>query len=174
MPRHEGMVQLVTGDGKAEVLICPKPPGIIGAPEVSKKVCHSATDGSNVRTAAFNEAGAREGDWVLVVHKPGVVLKNSLTLLVLPLAGGFLGFLAGFMVAGVGAAGAGMTFCTTAGVVAGIIVGGTLYRKTSHRNLPVITRVLQSREELTKTLGSKTKKDGSSRDGCDLCTQCFK
>jgi len=164
MPKYEGLVERVTNDEEAEVLIKPGAQGIVGAPEVSKKVCHSASDGSFVRTETLNKAGAQVGDWVAVTHKPGVLLKNCLTLLGIPVAGGIVGLVVGM------ASGGGMAMFGAAGVVLGIVGGVAIYR-SSGKNIPMITRVIKSREELA----SFVKEEPVVEDnGCALCTQCIK
>jgi len=38
MPEYEGFIATIKEDGKAEVIVQPETSGIVGAPEVSKKV----------------------------------------------------------------------------------------------------------------------------------------
>jgi hypothetical protein len=165
MARYEGLIEKISSDGKAEVLIRPGAQGIVGAPEVSKKVCHRASDGSFVRTQASNRAGGQVGDWVTVIQPAGVLKKNAMILLGTPVAGIFGGLVIG-MVMGIAVLIPMMT-----GGILGVMSGIFVYR-SSEKRLPVITRVLKTRKEVASMVAKK--KAFSGQQGCDTCTQCLK
>jgi len=54
MPEYEGVIASLSEDGKAEVIVQPETSNIVGAPEVSKKVCHCASSSSQVTLEALN------------------------------------------------------------------------------------------------------------------------
>ncbi|MBW1908344.1 MAG: hypothetical protein JRJ11_02215 [Deltaproteobacteria bacterium] len=58
MPRHEDFVATLKEDGKAEVIIQPGSMGVPGAsPQINRRVCHCATDGSTITIEALNRVG---------------------------------------------------------------------------------------------------------------------
>jgi hypothetical protein len=174
MPQYEGYVSSLTADDRAEVIIRPGELGIPGAPEISKKVCHCATDGSTLRIEALNRAGAAVGDWVALSRKSGVLLKNAAALLGIPLLGGISGLgigavlLYGFAVPAIS------TFLFAAlGLLAGITIGTRHFRRLSADNQPVISRVLKTRTEVAAMLEDEqaSKKDGAG--SCGGCSECL-
>ncbi len=64
MPEYEGFVASLKEDGKAEVIVRAETSGIVGAPGVSKKVCHCASSSSHVTMEALNPVQAAVGDRV--------------------------------------------------------------------------------------------------------------
>ncbi len=56
MANYQGIVDKLMAGYKVEILIAPGKQSIIGAPEVSKKVCHECTDGSTLRIEAVKQA----------------------------------------------------------------------------------------------------------------------
>ena len=76
MPVYEGVVENINENG-ARVVIRPDSQCIPGAPGVSKRVCHCATDGSTLKIDALNSVNAGEGDWVSVSVRPGALMKNA-------------------------------------------------------------------------------------------------
>lgn len=146
MPQYEGFVACIKGDGRAEVIIGPGRPCIPGAPEVSRKVCHCATDSSSVTIEALNRAGAGPGDLVSVKRSSAALLKNVAILLGGPAIGLISGIVAGMIlnqrpaVHPIGA-----VLVAAAGLLLGIIVAVVRYRRVSDDNLPVITRIIKTR-----------------------------
>ena len=173
MAEHQGLVERITENGNAEVVIRPGKPGIVGAPEVSEKVCHSATDGSTVRTVAMNKAGARVGDLVVVTFDASVLRSNAISLLGIPIAGGLAGFLVGVASGGLGMHGVAVTMGVTVGVLLGIVIGGAIYKRSSKGHLPRVSRVVKSHTELMESL---TKQGGIDKEanGCNVCSGCLK
>jgi hypothetical protein len=149
MPQYEGYVAGITGDGKAEVVIKPGMAGIPNAPEVSKKVCHRATNGSTLRIEAVNKVGARVGDWVRLSQESGMPIKNAAMLLGIPVLGAASGlvvgaiFTDGFVVNLTAAA-----FFTAVGLLLGTIIGVVTYRRMSTDKEPIISRVIRTRTEM--------------------------
>lgn len=86
-------VVLRAEEGWAEVLIRPEACHLVCAPdEIDKKLCHCATDGSNIVIKAKDPIGVRPGDEVLIHQIPKVSLGTWLKLL-LPLLSGTLGYI---------------------------------------------------------------------------------
>lgn len=146
MSQHEGFVASLKQNGKADVVIQPDDPSIPCAPEVSKRVCHCATDGSTVIVEALNRAGADVGDWVSVSRSPSPLMKNAATLLGIPAIGLMLGIaVAVFLNQRLAVNEAGAVFVAVAGLVLGSIIAWISYRRMSadNRLAPVITRIIR-------------------------------
>lgn len=146
MSQYEGFVASLKQNGKADVIIQPGKPSIPGAPEVSKRVCHCATDGSTVIVEALNRAGAGVGDLVSVGRTPGALMKSAATLLGLPAMGLMLGITVAVLLnqrLAVNEAGA--VFIAVAGLVLGGIIAWVNYRRMAVDNqlAPVITRIIK-------------------------------
>ena len=174
MNKYEGIVTSLTADDKAEVLIRPGAPGIPGAPEVSKKVCHKATDNSIVRIEVLNRVSACVGDWVFLSRKAGVTRKNTGALFGIPLLGAVLGLVVAVALAkslavnlAVGAV------CVAIGLLFGIIMGCGVYKRISAHNQIVIVQIIRSASEMVSEFGdvrSRMEKAGAT---CGDCTQCL-
>jgi hypothetical protein len=148
MPVYEGIVASLMADGKAEVVIRPGRPGIPGAPEVSKKVCHCATNGSTVRIEALNRVDAQVGDRVGLSRKGTVLMKNAGALLGFPVLGGILGLAAGAIFTdGFEVHITGALFFAAVGLILGMVIGGVIYRRISVHDYPVISRVISTRTD---------------------------
>jgi positive regulator of sigma E activity len=148
MPKHVGFVANLKENDKADVIIRPGTPGIPNAPEVSKKVCHTPTDGSTVNVEAWNRAGAQAGDWVSVSQSPGTLRKNAVTLLGIPSMGLILGIVAGAAVY----QNSGLHPMVSVIVGAAVLLIANLiaavrYRRRSAENPPVITRIIKTHKE---------------------------
>jgi hypothetical protein len=148
MRKHVGFVASLKDNDKADVIIRPGTPGIPNAPEVSKKVCHTPTDGSTVNVEAWNRAGAQAGDWVSVSQSPGVLRKNAVTLLGIPGMGLILGIVAGAAVY----QNSGLHPMVSVIVGASVLLIANLiaavrYRRRAAENPPVITRIIKTHEE---------------------------
>jgi len=88
MPRHEDFVATLKEDGKAEVIIQPGSMGVPGAsPQINRRVCHCATDGSTITIEALNRVGAGVGDWVSVSRNATEMIRNAALLLGIPIIG---------------------------------------------------------------------------------------
>jgi microcompartment protein CcmK/EutM len=149
MSLYEGFVAGLRADGKAEVVIRPDNPGIPGAPELTEKVCHRATNGSTIRIEALNRVGAGVGDWVLLSRRAGVLMKNAVVLLGIPVIGALSGVVAGAVFSD------GFAFCVTAtavsaavGLLLGLVIGVTAYRRMSADDEPVIRRIIRTRADM--------------------------
>jgi len=155
MSQYEGFVASLKQNGKADVIIQPGKPSIPGAPEVSKRVCHCATDGSTVIVEALNRAGAGVGDWVSVSRSPSPLMKNAATLLGIPAIGLISGIVAGILLnqrLAVNEAGA--VFVSVAGLVLGGIIAWVSYRRMAVDNqlAPVITRIIKRSSKTAASL----------------------
>ncbi|MBW2265140.1 MAG: SoxR reducing system RseC family protein [Deltaproteobacteria bacterium] len=174
MNKHEGIVTSLTAEDKAEVLIRPGAPGIPGAPELSKKVCHTATDGSTVRIEVLNRVGAGVGDWVSLSRKAGVARRNAGALLGIPLLGALLGLVVAVILTKSLATNiVGWVICVAIGLLFGIIMGHGVYRRISAHNQIVIGQVIRSASEMVSEFGdvqSRMEKAGAT---CRDCTQCL-
>jgi len=146
MPVYEGVVARLMADSKAEVVIRPGKAGIPGAPELTEKVCHCATNGSTVRTEALNWVGADVGDWVVVSRRAGVLMKNAVALLGMPVIGGLSGLVAGgILFDGVASCVTAMVVSAGLGLSVGLVIGATIYRRLSADEQPVIRRIIRTR-----------------------------
>lgn len=146
MSQYEGFVVSLKQNGKADVIIQPGKPSIPGAPEVSKRVCHCATDGSTVIVEALNRVGSGVGDLVSVSRTPGALMKSAATLLGLPAMGLILGIaVAVFLNQRLGVNEAGAVFVAVAGLVLGGIIAWVSYRRMAVNDqfTPVITRIIK-------------------------------
>jgi positive regulator of sigma E activity len=171
MSQYEGLVTSAGEDGKAEVVIQPTTSGIPGAsPQVNRHVCHCATDGSTITIEALNSVGAGVGDRVFVSSDTSGLVKNALVLLGIPLMGLFTGIaLAAFLTHG-------FAFHLTGGIVAvaasfllGIVIGVSVFKRTSAGGQPVIDQVVKTRLEAAFMSGEDRcarENIGGSCDGC--------
>jgi hypothetical protein len=174
MPQFEGYVSSLTADDRAEVIIMPAELGIPGAPEISKKVCHRATDGSTLRVEALNRAGAAVGDWVALSRKSGVLLKNAAVLLGIPLLGGMSGLAIGAaLVHGFDVPSVSTFLVAAFGLLAGITIGTRHYRRLSADNQPVISRVLKTRTEVAAMLEDEQASEKDGAGNCGGCSGCL-
>ena len=149
MPKHRGFVVSTRENGKADVIIRPGTPGIPNAPEVSERVCHAPTDGSTVTVEAWNRIRAQMGDWVVVSQSPRTLRKNAATLLGIPGLGLVLGIAAGALAhQRLGLHPTGAVIIGAAILVLANFIAAVNYRRLSAGNLPVITRIIKTREEL--------------------------
>lgn len=174
MRTYQGVVAKLTATGMAEILITPGDQSIPGAPEVSKKVCHKASDGSTLRIEAVNRAGAEVGDWVSLTRPPGIFKKNATALFGMPLLGCLVGGGAGgVMILGLGLPVAALVLCGAIGLLLGIIVGGKQYRALSEHNQPIVSQIVKKGSELAAMMKDN---QGTSTNGdraCDLCSGCM-
>lgn len=155
MPQYEGFVSSIKGDGKAEVIIRPGNPSIPNAPELSKTVCHCATDSSTITVEALNRAGAHAGDLVSVKRNPTALMKNTAVLLGIPAIGLISGIVAGMILnQGFAVHTTGAVIVAAAGLLLGIIIAVISYRRVSSDDLPVITRIIRTRLEMAASSNS--------------------
>lgn len=149
MAQYEGFVASLATGGKAEVVIRPGTPGIVGAPELTGKVCHCASDGSAVTIEALNRVGAGVGDLVSVSRPPGRPMKNAALLLGIPLLGGMSGLAAGLILFSAFAAGVTAWVVVTAlGLFLGIVIGVRSYKRLSEDNQFVVAKIIKTRTEM--------------------------
>jgi hypothetical protein len=149
--------------------------GIPGAPEVSRRVCHTSTDGSTVTVDALNTVGAETGDWVSIKQADGIAKKNLAVLLGIPISGGLSGILVGALfgpvMAGLNPVAWG-ALLGTAGLLAGIILGKRLYTRSANLNPLTIQAVLQSADDVTTQFGDVHSRMEKAAAGCSDCTRC--
>ncbi|MFH1951724.1 MAG: SoxR reducing system RseC family protein [Pseudomonadota bacterium] len=142
MPDYEGLVESVKENWVALVVIRPDNQCIPGAPGVSKRVCHCASDGSTLRIEALNSVNARAGDWVSVRQEPGTLMKNAAILLGIPMLGLILGVAVAIVLTQVFTAQeTAVGISVAVGLLLGIIVGVMAFRRVSSDNQPVIERI---------------------------------
>jgi hypothetical protein len=84
MPEYEGYVASIKEAGKAEVIVQPETSGIVGAPDVSRKICHCASGRSQVTLGALNSVQATVGDRVVVKVDASLPLRNAVALIGMP------------------------------------------------------------------------------------------
>jgi hypothetical protein len=174
MSGYEGIVTAVKEDGKTEVLIHPGSAGIPGVSmEVNNKVCHCTTDGSSIRIDVENGVGAAVGDWVLVSRETGALIKNAAALLGIPFLGGTFGiFLALMLTTGLSLGAATWIIFAAGGVVVGIVVGVSVYRRVSPGSRPFIDRVIKTRSEIASMPPGEQCTVRKSDGACDACDAC--
>lgn len=164
MAQYEGLVTGLLPNGRATIVIRPDNPGIIDAPEISERVCHCATDSATIRLEAFNRAGAMVGDWVQVSRESAFFIKNAGALIGFPLAAAAAG-----AVLGKAMGGAATVYLALSASVLGLVLGVLFYRRRSAQNLPMIDRVLQSRDEIAGRLAAAGKDLSGCQEGCGRC-----
>ena len=170
MPEYEGLVSSLTADDKAEVVIRPGMPGIPGAPEVSARVCHAPTDGSAVRVEALNTARAHVGDWVSITRQSGMLMKNAAVLLGIPVLGGVSGLVAGAIFShGFAVNVSGAVVFAAMGLLLGIVISSSTYRRMSASNQPIISRVIKTRTEVASLLNGNQSCSKNEDVGCNRC-----
>jgi positive regulator of sigma E activity len=172
MTQYEGLVASLATDGKAEVMIRPGTPGIIGAPELTGKVCHCASDGSAVTIEAINGVGAGVGDAVSISRTSGGPMKNAALLLGIPLLGGISGLVAGVILAGsLGDVVTTAVVTTLLGLLLGIVVGVSVYRRVSEESQFMVTKIIRSQAEMA-TLSAKSQSAPQGKTvSCDGCSE---
>ncbi|MBW1722598.1 MAG: SoxR reducing system RseC family protein [Deltaproteobacteria bacterium] len=166
MPKYEGLVSALKERGMAEVIIRPGESGIPGAPEVSRRVCHCATDSATLVIEALNKAGARPGDWVALYRDPGILLKNAAALIGLPC----LGALFGVVMAVLFSFGTNFGFLAAiTGLLLGLVPGIMIFRKNAAKNRPFIQRVIRPGDGMPPPCNQQSSEPASFLcDGCAL------
>jgi hypothetical protein len=155
MPEYEGFVASLKEDGKAEVIVQPETSDIVGAPGVSKKVCHCASSSSQVTVEALNPVRAAVGDRVAVRVDASLLLRNAGALIGMPVLALALGWAVSFFIPESELLGVPVRFlCLFCSLPLGVAVGVLLYRNWSRRNLPSIIRIIQTREEMASSFAA--------------------
>jgi positive regulator of sigma E activity len=172
MAQYEGLVASLATDGKAEVMIRPGTPGIIGAPELTGKVCHCASDGSAVTIEAMNRVGAGVGDVVSISRTSGRPMRNAVLLFGVPLLGGISGLVAGVILAGsLGDVVITAVVATLLGLLLGIIVGVSAYKRVSDESQFMVTKIIRTRTEMaTRPAKGQSAPQGKTVT-CDRCSE---
>jgi hypothetical protein len=149
MPEYEGFVARLIDDTKAEVVIQPEKEGIVGAPAVSAKVCHCASSSSQVTMEALNPLRAAVGDRVVLEVEASALIRNVASLVGLPVLALALGWVISLFLGDIVLLGLPITFfCISCSLPLGVAAGVLLYRHWSRGNLPTITRIVQTRQEM--------------------------
>ena len=129
MPEYEGLIATIKEDGKAEVIVQPETSDIVGAPEVSKKVCHCASSSSQVTVEALNPVQADVGDRVAVEVKASVLIRNAGSLIGTPVLALALGWAVSLLLKDRYLFGVPITFlCMFCSLPLGVAGGLLLYR----------------------------------------------
>jgi hypothetical protein len=154
MPEYEGFVASLIDDTKAEVLIQPETAGIVGAPALSERLCHCASSSSQVIMEALNPLQAAVGDRVVLKVEASALVRNVGSLVGLPVLFLAFGWVISLLLEDAVLLGFPITFffifCSLPlGVAAGVL----LYRHWSRENLPTITRITQTRQEMAFVFG---------------------
>jgi hypothetical protein len=156
MPEYQGLVTRILNQDKAEIAIAPGGQGILNAPEESKKVCHSCTDGSTVRLEVINRVGAEVGDWVSLIRSAAAIKQNAKALLGIPLLSVLLGAGAGWVLTmalgphpAIPMGGGGL------GLLVGLFIGVKRYRRLSAHSPLIITRIVKKQAELAAMFQKK-------------------
>jgi hypothetical protein len=152
MPEYEGFIASFKEDGRAEVIVRPEVSGIVGAPEASKKVCHCASRSSQVSMEALNPVQAAVGDRVAVRVDASLLLRNAGALIGMPFLALGLGWAVSFLVPASEVHGVPVKFlCLFCSLPLGIAAGVLLYRHWSRNNLPSISRIIRTRQEMASS-----------------------
>jgi hypothetical protein len=170
MPAYEGYVASIKEAGKAEVIVQPETSGIVGAPEAGQKVCHCASSSSQVTVDALNPVRAAVGDRVAVRVDSTLLLRNAAALIGMPVFALVLGWAISSSIPEGELVGVPFRFlCLLLALPVGIAGGVLLYRRWSRTSLPIIARVVRTREEMAAgTLVSPKDVQGSPLD-CERC-----
>ena len=156
MPEYQGLVTRILDQDRAEIAIAPGEQGILDAPEESKKVCHTCTDGSTVRLEVINRAGAEEGDWVSFIRSAAAIKQNARALLGIPLLSVLMGAGAGWgLTMATGPHAAISTGGAALGLLVGLFIGVKRYRRLSAHNPLTITRIVKRRAEVAAMFQKK-------------------
>jgi hypothetical protein len=171
MPLYEGYISCIKEDGRAEVLIEPGETGVPGAsPQVSRRVCHCATDSSTVKVDALNVPGAGVGDQVLVSLATSGLVKNAAVLLGIP----WICLMLGIAIAAI------LFYIFMSPMIVGILVaacfflsgiaiGVRMYRRLSDKNPPVIDCIIKTHFDAASICEDKTFPMQCDNRGCDGC-----
>ena len=152
MPEYEGFVASLKEDGKAEVIVQPEPSGIVGAPDVSKKVCHCASSSSQVTMETLNPLQATVGDRVAVRVDASLLLRNAGSLIGMPVLALALGWAVSFLIPESELLGVPVRFlCMFCSLPLGVAGGLLLYKYGSRGNLPTIIRIIRTRHEMASS-----------------------
>ena len=176
MSRYEGLVTGTGPSGRTLVTIRPGQMGIPGAPEVSRRVCHTSTNGSTVTVDALNTIGAEMGDWVSIRQADGVAKRNLAVLLGIPLSGGISGMIVGALSNSVMTGFNPIAWWAafgTVGLIAGIVVSRQVYGRSANLNPLAIQEVLQAADDVTAEFGNVRSRMEKAAAGCSDCTQCW-
>ena len=109
----------------------------------------------------------------MLTRPAGLVKKNAMALIGLPLLGVIIGSSIGMaMMFGMGLPVAALVLCAAIGLIFGVMVGGKQYRALSEKNEPVITRIVKKRSELTAMMQDNQESGKKNDTSCDLCSGC--
>ena len=175
MPRHEGFVATLEGEYRAEVIIQPGSMGVPGtSPQINRRVCHCATDGSTITIEALNKVGASVGDWVSISRNATEMIKNAALLLGIPIIGLITGIiLAAFLTDGFSLRLTGGIIAMATCLFSGIAIGVLIFRRVSTGNQPVIEHIIEKRRHGDSLFSDNQCFSDKSNRGCDTCAGPF-
>jgi len=154
MPEYEGFVASLKDDGKAEVMLQPERADIVGAPGLSAKVCHCTSSSSQMIMEALNPLQASVGDRVVLKVEASALIRNVGSLVGLPVLALGLGWVISLFLGDTVLLGLPITFfCIFSSLPLGVGAGVFLYRHWSRENLPTITRITKTRQEMASIFG---------------------
>ena len=175
MPRYEGHIACLKEDGKAEVIIEQDNTGVPGvSPQINRRVCHCATDGSVIKIEALNRAGASVGDRVFVSLDTSGLIKNAIVLLGIPGVYIMIGIaIAYILIHGFVFPMIGGIVITAGFLLLGIALGVRIFRRVSAENPPVIDRIIKARLDAASMYEENTFPMQGDNRGCDGCPGPF-
>ncbi len=151
MPQSEGIVDSVSEDGKAKVVIQESELCIHCASEI--EVCNCSGGSSRLIIDALNSVGASVGDLVSISHKPGVLMKSVAIFLVIPAIGLTAGFVTvAILNQSIVMDGIRTALIAAAGLLIGIIVCILIYRRVSAEIHPIISRIIKTGLQVPSSL----------------------
>jgi positive regulator of sigma E activity len=143
MKESKGYVMQVGADGKVRVMV--ETEDSAGGCASPKEDCHCSGRGGRLAIKVENRAGAREGDYVTVLFKPGAVLKSVLILLGIPLIGVLAGAITGTALNERSLVSPNQAFLAGVGCFAfAVFAAALIYRGVASELQPFVDRILSS------------------------------
>ena len=143
MKESKGYVVSVRDDGKAQVMV--EMDNSAKGCSSQTEHCHCAEKGGALPVKVENRAGAKVGDYVSVLFKPGAVLKSVLVLLGIPSLGILVGAITGSVLNERSLAPPNQAFLAGAACfVFAVIVTILIYRGIASELQPFVDRIITS------------------------------
>ena len=176
MPRYEGHIACLKEGGRAEVVIETGNTDIPGvSTRINRRVCHCATDGSNIKIEALNSAGAGVGDRVFVSLDSSGLIKNAVVLIGIPgicliigvaIAYILIRYLLFPMIGGI--------FVAACLLLLGIALGIRIFRQVLADNPPVIDSIIKKRLDMASIYKENVFPIQGDNRGCDGYPELFR
>jgi YHS domain-containing protein/positive regulator of sigma E activity len=143
MKESKGYVVSVSGDGRAQVMV-EMDNSAKGCSSQSEH-CHCAGKGGSLPVKVENRAGAKVGDYVSVLFKPGALLKSVLILLGIPSLGILAGAITGTALNERSLVSPNQAFLAGAACFAFAVIAAVLiYRGIASELQPFVDRIITS------------------------------